>query len=158
VLHAHRLINNSTPLVLANSDQFVDFNFAEFLADAQTRQLDGSILCFNSNHPKWSYAKTDETGKVTAVKEKEAISPNATVGIYYWAKGSHFVETALDMIIKNERTNNEFYVCPSFNEAVAAGLHVGIKTITPQQMHGLGTPEDLEQFLKTPFVLQPHLV
>jgi hypothetical protein len=43
---------------------------------------------------------------------------NATVGIYYWKHGSDYVKYAEDMIKKDIRTNNEFYVCPVYNEAI----------------------------------------
>ena len=50
------------------------------------------------------------------------------------------------MIEKDIRTNNEFYVCPVYNEAIQDGKKVKIFQI--EKMWGLGTPEDLEVFLK----------
>jgi hypothetical protein len=50
------------------------------------------------------------------------------------------------MITKNIRVNNEFYVCPVFNEAIEEGKKV--RTYNIEKMWGLGTPEDLEYFLK----------
>jgi len=70
----------------------------------------------------------------------------ATVGIYYWRRGSDYVKYAEQMIAKNIRVNNEFYVCPVFNEAIADGKR--IRTFNIEKMWGLGTPEDLEHFLK----------
>ena len=49
------------------------------------------------------------------------------------------------MIEKEIRTNNEFYVCPVFNEAIEDKKK--IKTFDIEKMWGLGTPEDLEVFL-----------
>jgi dTDP-glucose pyrophosphorylase len=83
---------------------------------------------------------------VSEVAEKKPISNNATVGIYYWQKGSEYVKYADQMIDKNVRTNNEFYVCPVFNEAIQDGKKIKIKEI--KKMWGLGTPEDLEYFLR----------
>lgn len=84
-------------------------------------------------------------GFVTEVAEKKPISNNATVGIYYWSKGSDYVTFAEQMISKNKRVNNEFYVCPVFNEAIEADKKIKIFPI--EEMWGLGTPEDLEIFL-----------
>ena len=56
-----------------------------------------------------------------------------------------FVKYANQMIAKNIRVNNEFYVCPVFNEAIADGLEV--RTFEIEKMWGLGTPEDLDYFL-----------
>ena len=49
------------------------------------------------------------------------------------------------MIEKNIRVNNEFYVCPVFNEAIDDGKQ--IRTHEAKGMWGLGTPEDLEYYL-----------
>jgi hypothetical protein len=98
-------------------------------------------------NPKWSFAKTNEKGEVIEVKEKVVISNKATVGIYYFSKGSDFVDAAIDMIVHNERVNNEFYTCPVYNWAINNYLRIGIYDIPASAMHGLGTPEDLELFL-----------
>ena len=147
VLHAHRLINNDQPLLIANSDQIVDMNIADFIRDSEACQLDGSVLCFHDTDAKWSYAKTDENGLITEIKEKVVISDNATVGIYYFHEGRTFVENAIDMIVRNERVNNEFYVAPVYNYAIAQGKKFGIYNIDMSEMHGTGTPEDLNNYI-----------
>ena len=45
-------------------------------------------------------------------------------------------------MIKNIRVNNEFYVCPVFNEAILDNKK--IKIFEVDEMWGLGTPEDLD--------------
>jgi len=145
-LLAKEYINNDDPLVLANSDQYVDWDSSQYMYSCMTDDIDGSILTFNSKHPKWSYAKTNDQNFVTEVAEKKPISENATVGIYFWKKGKDYVECAESMIEKNIRVNNEFYVCPVYNEAILK--HAKIKTFHIEKMWGLGTPEDLDTFLK----------
>ena len=113
----------------------------EFSADS----IDGGILTFEAHHPKWSYAQIGDDGFVAEVAEKKVISNNATVGIYYWVKGSDYVRYAESMITKNIRVNNEFYVCPVYNEAIADGKKIRIKQV--KNMWGIGTPEDLNYFL-----------
>jgi dTDP-glucose pyrophosphorylase len=145
-LLAEGYIDNDEPLVIANSDQFVEWDSNEFLYACGDEGVDGGILTFYSIHPKWSYAKVDDDGFVTEVAEKKPISDKATVGIYYWKKGSDYVKYAKQMIEKDVRTNNEFYVCPVYNEAIKDGKK--IKTFHIERMWGLGTPEDLKIFLK----------
>lgn len=147
VLHAHRFINNDIPLLIANSDQIVDMDIQDYLRDSDGRKLNGSVLCFEDSDPKWSYAKIDENGLIVAVKEKVVISKHATVGLYYFARGRDFVENAIDMIVRNERVNNEFYVVPTYNYAIANGGRFGIYNIDKSQMHGTGTPEDLDKYI-----------
>ena len=50
------------------------------------------------------------------------------------------------MIEKNIRVNNEFYVCPVFNEAISDNKQIRAFEIT--KMWGLGTPEDLRYFIE----------
>lgn len=144
-LLAEKFINNDEPLLTANSDQYIDWDSNEFLYSMEASGIDGGILTFESVHPKWSFAKLNDQGYVSEVAEKKPISNKATVGIYYWSKGSDYVKYAKQMIRKNKRVNNEFYVCPVFNEAIEDGKK--IKTFDIEKMWGLGTPEDLEVFL-----------
>lgn len=145
-LLAKEFIDNDAPLVMANSDQFVEWNSNECLYAFNADGIDGGILTFKSTHPKWSYAKLDDSGFVSEVAEKKPISDNATVGIYFWKKGSDYVKYAEQMIKKNIRVNNEFYVCPVFNEAINDGKKIRVKNI--ERMWGIGTPEDLNYFLE----------
>ena len=145
-LLAKEHINNDEPLLMANSDQFVEWDSNEFMYKMTEQNLDGGIVSFRATHPKWSFAKVDGQGFVTEVAEKNPISDIATVGIYYWKRGADYVRFAEQMIAKNLRVNNEFYVCPVFNEAIAGGLR--IKTFDIPKMWGLGTPEDLKYYLE----------
>jgi len=144
-LLAKEFIDNDAPLVMANSDQFVEWNSNECMYAFSADSIDGGILTFKATHPKWSYAKLDEYGFVSEVAEKKVISDEATVGIYYWRHGSDYVKYAEQMIKKNIRTNSEFYVCPVFNEAIGDNKKVRVKNI--EKMWGIGTPEDLNYFL-----------
>jgi len=146
VLLAKQFIDNDEPLVIANSDQFIEWNSLEFFYKMNEQNLDAGIVSFKATHPKWSYAKVDDNGFVTEVAEKNPISDIATVGVYYWKQGKDFVKYAESMISKDIRVNNEFYVCPVFNEAILDGLK--IKTFDVPKMWGIGTPEDLNYFLE----------
>ncbi|MDB4342803.1 HAD-IA family hydrolase [bacterium] len=145
-LLAKEHINTDAPLFFANSDQFVEWDSNEFLYKMNETDADGGIVTFEATHPKWSFAKVDENGLVTEVAEKKPISNIATVGYYYWKHGSDFVKYAEQMIDKNIRVNNEFYVCPVFNEAI--GDNKQIRTFNVNGMWGLGTPEDLNYYLE----------
>jgi len=144
-LLAKKLINNNKHLLIANSDQFIEWDSCDFMYNMLSNHCDAGILTFEDDDPKWSYAKVGDDGYVNEVAEKKVISNEATVGIYYWKRGSDYVKYAEQMISKNIRTNNEFYVCPVFNEAIQDGAK--IKTFPIQKMWGLGTPEDLKYFL-----------
>ena len=149
VLHARKFINNNEPLVIANSDQIVDIDFQSFVNDCLYRNLNGSIMTFKDpeKNTKWSFAKTDSDGLVMEVREKAPISDIATVGIYMFSQGKYCVDAAIDMIVQNDRVNNEFYVCPVYNYAIINGNKIGVYDIPFEAMHGLGTPSDLKNYL-----------
>ena len=144
-LLAKQFIDNDEPLVMANSDQFLEWSSNEFMYSMVADDVDGGIVSFEATHPKWSFAKLGHDGFVTEVAEKKPISNIATVGVYYWSKGSDYVKYAEQMIEKDIRTNNEFYVCPVYNEAI--GDDKKIKIFPIDKMWGLGTPEDLERYV-----------
>ena len=150
VLYSHHLINNNTPLLIANSDQIIDASIKDFIDDCFNRNLDGSILCFEDSelNPKWSFAKIDAQNLVTEVKEKQPISKYATVGIYLFTEGKTFVDSSIDMIIENDRVNNEFYTCPVYNYAIKKDKKIGIYNVLESEMNGIGTPKDLEIYLR----------
>lgn len=145
-LLARELIDNDEPLLIANSDQFVEWDSNEFMYSMIGDTIDGGILTFYSTHPKWSYAKLNDQRFVSEVQEKKPISDKATVGIYFWTKGCDYVKYADQMIKNDKRVNGEFYVCPVYNEAIKDDKKIKIFDIP--KMWGLGTPEDLNYFLE----------
>ena len=146
-LLAKEFIDNDDPLLIANSDQFIEWDSNGFMYSMVGDNVDGGILTFEATHPKWSFAKLGPDGFVSEVAEKTPISNRATVGVYYWTKGSDYVKYAEQMIEKDIRTNGEFYVCPVYNEAIGDGKK--IKTYDIDRMWGLGTPEDLDEYKRT---------
>lgn len=147
VLLTQDYIDNDRSLLIANSDQYMEWDSSHFMYTAQNGNIDGFIPIFFNTHPRWSYAKVDEDGYITDVQEKQVISNHATVGLYYWKRGSDFVKYSKQMISKNIRVNGEFYVCPVYNEAIQDGKKFKVYAI--DKMYGLGTPEDLNFFLQT---------
>ena len=139
------IIDNDDDLLIANSDQIVDYEPFNFISLKTQTNCDGMVFTFNSTHPKWSFVKTNSRGYVIEVAEKKPISNIATCGIYWYRHGSDFVKYAERMIENNVRVNGEFYIAPVYNEMISEG-----KMVIPfyvHKMHGLGTPEDLENYI-----------
>ena len=145
-LLAKEFIDNDEDLLIANSDQVVEYSHENFNMLKSLTDVDGIVFAFHAVHPKWSFAKIDGDGFITEIAEKVPISNVATCGIYWYRSGKDFVEAAESMIAKNIRVNNEFYIAPVYNEMISNG-----KPVIPffvHKMHGIGTPEDLQTFLK----------
>lgn len=145
-LLAEKYIDNDEGLLIANSDQFISYEPENFNTIKSLSGVDSIVFTFNDVHPKWSFVKTNSRGFVTEVAEKRPISNIATCGIYWYRRGSDFVKYAKQMIERDIRVNNEFYIAPVYNELIKDG-----KSLIPfyvSQMWGLGTPEDLKRFLE----------
>lgn len=145
-LLAKQFIDNDEDLLIANSDQIIEYSKENFNSLKNLTVVDAIVYCFNAVHPKWSFVKVNENNYITEVAEKNPISNIATCGIYWYRKGSDFVKYAEQMIDKNVRVNNEFYIAPIYNELISDK-----KTLIPfyvHEMHGIGTPEDLKAYLK----------
>ncbi|NMZ69246.1 MobA-like NTP transferase domain-containing protein [Pseudomonas peli] len=151
VLAAENLIDSDEPLMIANSDQYVDVDIDFYLNTMSKMSLDGLIMTMKASDPKWSFVGMCGD-LVTHVVEKEVISDEATVGIYNFQRGREFVAAAHNMISKNLRVNNEFYVAPTYNQLISCGARVGIYNVGEEAkgMYGLGIPKDLELFLTLP--------
>lgn len=154
VLLAKELINNDDALMIANSDQFVDIDINDYLDTLQNN--DGLIMTMTAKDPKWSFVKFDSEGFVTMVREKQVISDEATVGIYNFKNGRDFVKYAEQMIQKNIRVNDEFYVAPVYNEMIEDDKKIVYHNVGSEDngMYGLGIPKDLEKFLANPLSLK----
>ncbi len=150
VLLAKEYIDNDDELLLANSDQYIIDWIQDFLNHVDNTETDWSIEIFKSTHPKRSFARLDNDWYVEEVAEKKPISDNATVGIYYFRHWKDFVEWAENMIRKNITTNDEFYVCPVYNELILNDKKIDVFDIG-NRMIWIGTPEDLNRFLDSEY-------
>ena len=152
-LLAKEVINNDEELIIANSDQLLDFSRENFDTMREWTPSAGIIFVFHGVHPKWSFARLDSCGAVCEVAEKRPISNVATCGVYYYRFGYLFVEAAENMIRLDDRTNGEYYIAPAYNYIIQRGIRGGgahhqVLPFFVERMHGLGTPEDLEQYLR----------
>ena len=143
-LLAEKFIDNEEELVIANCDQYLQWSFYDFIS--YSRLYDGCLVTFNSTNPHHSYVKTKKS-LVKEVAEKIVISDKASAGIYYFKTGNEYVKSAKSMIDKNIRTNNEFYICPVYNELLINDARVSTYECDVHNKHMLGTPEELRIFL-----------
>lgn len=144
VLTADPYLDDDDSVFISNCDQIIEWDTNNFTS---SNHHDGLILTFDcpERDPKWSFAETNSHGDVIRVAEKNPISSNATTGHYYWKSWKTFKDSASQMFAANDRYNNEFYLCPVFNYTIAQGNLV--RTISVSNMHGIGTPEDLQHWL-----------
>lgn len=143
-LLAKEYINNKDPLVIANCDQIMEWDGDKFLKHAE--RYDGSVVTYNSDTPKNSYVKINKKRHAVELAEKKVISKHSLNGIHYWRHGEDFVRSAEEMISNNERTNNEFYVAPTYNYLIKEGKKISSFKIPKESHNPVGTPEDLIKY------------
>lgn len=150
VLSAKELINNEFPLMIANSDQFIDVSIDDYLLSTNASASDGLIMTMSATDPKWSFIRYDNDFLVKEVAEKVVISHEATVGVYNFSRGQDFISAAEEMIENDIRVNNEFYVAPVYNILIERGARIKFFNVGSERsgMYGLGIPDDLEYFMK----------
>ena len=143
-LLAAPLVDDDHELLLAYCDSFLTIDLSDFLTSVRGRGASGGVLTYPSSDRAESYAEVAPDGTVLRTAEKQVISPYATSGFYYFAKGRDFVSGARTMM---ERSGpgpaGEFFVCPVFNELIASGKRVVAYPLTREQRVEMGTPEDM---------------
>jgi dTDP-glucose pyrophosphorylase len=137
-------IATDMPLLIANSDQLFEKPIAEMINDFQ--KADAGIVTFDSVHPRWSYARLDEQGKVVETAEKRPLSRHAIAGLYYFSRGTHFVDAAMQMIRKDESVNGSYFVAPVLNQLILAGKDIQVHKIENSCYHTFYTPQKIKEY------------
>jgi len=140
-------ICNDDELVISNSDQYFECELKPFIQDFQERKLDGGVICFESVHPRWSFARMDKDGNVIETSEKKPISNDAIAGLFYFRKGEDFIESAKASIYKDASVDGSYYIAPVMNEMVLAGKKLGAKAVSNDLYHTFYSPQMIEEFL-----------
>ncbi|MCR5591821.1 MAG: glycosyltransferase family 2 protein [Lachnospiraceae bacterium] len=132
-------------LLIYNIDTYVE----AWAMKAEDIEGDGFIPCFSAEGDHWSFVAVDENGDATAVREKERISDNCTLGAYYFRTCSLY-EDMYESYYKDggNLEKGEKYVAPLYNHMIGLGMKVRICSVDSKCVHVLGTPEELEIFRK----------
>lgn len=144
VLMAIESINNETPLIIANADQYIDVCFDEVVESFT--DSDAGVITFESIHPRWSYVKLDEQYQIVETAEKKPLSDKAIAGFYYFSSGKSFIEGAMAMIKKDASVNGQFYISPVFNELVLRNRKLGIFDIDKERYHTFYNPQKIKEY------------
>lgn len=142
---ASKYWNLENSLLIYNIDTYVEageMNSAELKGD-------GFIPCFQAEGDHWSFVRLDESGKVVEIKEKKRISNYCTLGAYYFKTCKLYKDLYEEYYSKTrELVNGEKYVAPLYDYLLSKNGEIYISDIMPNKVHVLGTPEELQAFLK----------
>lgn len=110
-----------------------------------TSDIQGGLLTFKADSPKYSYAELDEQGMVKRTAEKVVISDRAITGAYYIATTEIF-DTAAQKLLAQPLTAEmpEYYVSHIYNVILQDGGKVQAAPV--EQFASFGTPEELAEY------------
>ena len=145
-LLAIEAIEPDESLIIANGDQVIRADLGAVVREFEQRELDGGIAVFENVHPRWSYVRLDEDGLVVEAAEKRPISRYATAGFYYFRRARDFVEGAMAMIRKQAATNDQYYVCPVYNELILKQRRIGVHEIAVSAYFSMSSPAGLRYY------------
>jgi dTDP-glucose pyrophosphorylase len=145
-LLAIEYINNNDRLIIANGNQLIELDFNKVLEQFDKEDRDAGLICFESVHPKWSYARLDDGDYVVETAEKRPISKNAIAGFYYFRCGQDFVSAAMKSIKRDANVDGAYYIAPTLNEMVLENRNIGIYSIGKEQYHSFYSPQKIEEY------------
>ncbi len=145
-LLASEQIDNEDELLILSVSDFLDVALLDVVRTYRDKGEDAGVVIFNSLHPRYSFVRLDGEGRVIEAAEKNPISPHAVAGMYWFKSGSDFVTAAKDMIRKDARINDNFFIAPVLNELVLQHKKIGSYQIDSAQYHPLKTSSQLQAF------------
>ena len=150
-LLASKYWNKDNALLIYNIDTYVESG----AMNSTQIHGDGFIPCFKAAGDHWSFVRLGENGRAAEIKEKERISDNCTLGAYYFKTCSLYEKLYEEYYGNAKRAgaaknlvNGEKYVAPLYNYLLEKGGEIYIADIPGERVHVLGTPAELEKFLK----------
>lgn len=139
-------IDNDDKLLIVNSDQVIEEDMAAIVAHFDKRGVDAGVVCFESVHPRWSFVRLDEEKKIIEAAEKRPISRHAVAGVYYFRKGSFFVEAAMRSVTKGAHVNGVYYVAPVLNELVLMHKNLEMYKVPNEKYYTFYSPQKIAEY------------
>lgn len=140
VLKGMSAIDPSKPTLIHNCDTYV-YSHVPWENILQNK-IDGAMVLFQANDPKWSYAKLDNNkSQILDVREKEVISSYASTGTYFFKDSRELLTNIQALIDLKMKENNEYYLSGVYRLMIKKQ-----KNIIPlfvDKILCFGTPEDL---------------
>lgn len=144
---AAHLWHAESPLLVYNIDTYV--NPGALRPDDIRAGADGWIPCMRAPGDHWSFVQVGPDGWATDFAEKTRISEHASIGLYWFAEAVRFGE-AYEKFFRDDvnLVRGERYIAPLYRQLLADGAKISITDLPLDDVHVLGTPGELQQFLQ----------
>lgn len=140
------LLDPDEELLVANVSDLVDTDLRTVVEDFRSRGADAGTVVFESLHPRYSYMRLDDEGRVIEAAEKNPISRHASAGIYWFKRAGDFIAAAQSMIEKDAQVQGVFYMSLTFNELILRGLDIRVHAIAAEQYHPFKTTQQARSY------------
>lgn len=117
-------LNKEGELLVLGGDEILDIDFSQAVKYFKSVDADAGIITFESIHPSFSFSIINSDNQVEAVSEKNPISKNALVSLWYFKSSIDFIEGAKSMIRKHAVVNDQFFISPIMNELILKGKKI----------------------------------
>lgn len=138
-------IDNDIPLIIANSDQIINYPYSEIIERFNNEDADAGVITFPNVHPRWSYALIEDE-RVVEVAEKRPLSKHAIAGFYYFKKGSDFIDSAKQVLLKQNNLDGIYYISSSLNELILNGKKVSYHEIEKSKYNSFYSPAKIREY------------
>ena len=145
-LLAADLVDNESELMIVSLNEYIEADLVSATDDFRARDLDAGTLVFHSVHPRYSFVRLDGDRNVIESAQGRPISPAATIGAFWFRRGSDFVHGVKQMIRKHDHHAGHYFVCPVFNQLILMRRKIGVTWIEPALYHPLKTEAQIHHF------------
>lgn len=139
-------IDSDDELVILSTTELLDVDLTDVVNAFRDNGDDAGVVIFKSFHPRYSFVRLTGNNQVVEAAEKNPISSHAIAGMYWFKSGSMFVSAVKDMIRKDAKVNNAFYISPALNELVLQHKQIGTFRVEPSQYRPLKTQGQIQAF------------
>lgn len=145
-LLASESIDNDAELLIVSANEILDVSFEKIVEEFRRQERDAGVVIFRSLHPRYAFVRLSESGEVVEAAEKNPISPHAVAGLYWFKNGKVFVDAVKNMIRKDAKVNDIFYIAPALNELILLHKKIGSYRVDPSQYRPLKNPAQIHAY------------
>jgi dTDP-glucose pyrophosphorylase len=111
--------------------------------------VDGYLEVFEAEGEHWSFVlpENENSNKVIKTTEKERISSLCSSGLYYFKKSIDFSQVFKEIVEKNDRSKNEYYIAPMYNYLIKEGKDIRYSKIDLKEIVFCGTPDEYKKII-----------
>lgn len=140
------IIDTDCELVILGANEILDVSFETIVNQFRTQGRDAGVVIFKSLHPRYAFVRLTDAGDVVEAAEKNPISPHAVAGMYWFKSGAMFVEAVKNMIRKDAKVNDSFYIAPALNELILLNKKIGSYRVEPNQYRPLKNQSQIHAY------------